>query len=295
MKLKLNFNSELDFQNFCSQLFSAEFSSYQAIEGSGGDKGLDGIETDTAFQMFYSEPKNRIKSRYLFKINQDLNKLLDTIKEENLIIKRWIFVTPQDLTADLVLYLRNKTKDLGIECLGWGASKITELLGKHPHIKKAFPSVFPKDIEEELKELSSKINNLFNPKISDEGIEIVGDVDFIEQNNAIDREYRNKAQGAQNRYGASSATIVADRVLREEASRKKIDLRRRKEVSDKMYELLKKDIEVQFDEIIQEERNEFAKRGISGSGLENRAIGLVEIRKKGELEKLNLKYQKNNI
>ncbi|MEK7597099.1 MAG: hypothetical protein AAB441_00455 [Patescibacteria group bacterium] len=55
---------------------------------------------------------------------------------------------------------------------------------------------------------------------------------------------------------------------------------------------MKRDIEAQFQEIIQKKRDEFAIRGLSGSGIESRAIGLIEIKKNGELEKLKLRYGK---
>ncbi|MEK7597100.1 MAG: hypothetical protein AAB441_00460 [Patescibacteria group bacterium] len=164
MKLRLNFNSEQEFQNFCNQLFSAELPSYQAIEGSGGDKGIDGLDKNTVFQIFFPDIKNRIKSKYIDKINEDLVKIKNAIKENKLNIERWIIVIPEDLSADVIIYLRKKSEETGIECIGWGASKLTELLGKSPHIKKSFPSVFSQDIEEELKELSEKIGVLFNPK-----------------------------------------------------------------------------------------------------------------------------------
>lgn len=47
MKQALYFQSEEEFQSFCSQLFHAEFPMFQSVEGAGGDGGSGGVYFDT--------------------------------------------------------------------------------------------------------------------------------------------------------------------------------------------------------------------------------------------------------
>jgi hypothetical protein len=119
VKQILHFLNEHDFQNFTSQLFGEELPSFQPIEGAGGDGGLDGIETETAYQMYFPEQKNRTKQKYLAKIDDSLTKLQATIESKSLTIKRWIFVVPEDLQYEVVLHLQKKSQNTGIECLYW--------------------------------------------------------------------------------------------------------------------------------------------------------------------------------
>ena len=85
--------------------------------------------------MFFPEEKNRKKVKYIAKIDEDLAKLIVTIDKHKLTINRWIFVIPEDLYYEVVLHLQKKSKEIGIECLYWGATRLTALVNKHPHIK----------------------------------------------------------------------------------------------------------------------------------------------------------------
>lgn len=225
MKQSLHFLNEQEFQTFCSQLFFAEMPSFHAIEGSGGDGGLDGLDGTTAFQDFFPDVKNRNDSNYKAKIDDSLEKLSKTITKEQFSVTRWIFVTPEDLRAPLIIYLQKKSKELGFECLSWGATKLTELVNKHPHIRNSFPAIFLPDVKEDIGDVKDGIIALNRPR-SSLNIEIITDKEFREKDAEIDNAYRQQVQGAIQRFGtSSSAHIAASEAHREEANRKKRELR----------------------------------------------------------------------
>lgn len=293
MKQMLHFLSEQEFQNFCSQLFSAEFTSYQAVEGAGGDGGLDGIDRTVAFQMYFPEIKNRKDSSYISKIDDTLSKLKKLIEKEELEITQWVFVVPEDIRYKVAIHLQKKARELGIECVSWGASKLTELVIKHPHIRNSFPGIFLPDVKEGLSNIKEGLLTLSRPRSLN--IEIITDKEFRELDQAISDEYKQKASGEVQRFGtSSSAHIAASEIHRQEANKKKKELRMKKEASDRAYELEKQDIEDQFAEIIDRVRESFAIRGLNGSGIEARSTGRAEVKKSRELEKLKLKYGKEN-
>jgi len=59
-----------------------------------------------------------------------------------------------------------------------------------------------------------------------------------------------------------------------------------------LYRLEKQDIEGKYEDKIEEVRRGYSVRGLSGSGLEKRAVGKVEAEKNRQLKKLKLKYRK---
>lgn len=254
--------------------------------------GLDGLDGSIAFQDFFPDPKNRNDATYKAKIDDSLGKLLKTIEKEQLEITRWIFVTPEDLRTPNISYLQKKAKELGFECLSWGATKLTKLVNKFPHIRNSFPGIFLPDVKEDLGEVKDGINSLNRPR-SVLNVEIITDHEFREKDQEIDNEYKQQAQGVIQRFGtSSSAHIVASEVYRQEANKKKRELRLKKEASDRAYELERQDIEDHFTELLRQKQDEMARRGIYNSGIAEREFGLIESRKQREFDKLNLKFGK---
>lgn len=292
MKTSLHFLSEQDFQNFCSQLFSAEFPTFQAIEGSGGDGGLDGLDRNIAFQMFFPDPKNRTAPKYIEKIDNTLTKLVKTIQEKQLTITQWVFVVPEDLRYEVVIHLQKKGQELGLDCLHWGATKLTELVNKHPHVRDSFPNIFLPDVKEDLGDVKDGIASLGRPR-SILNVEVITDREFRDRDQAFDEEYRQQTQGLIQKYGtSSSAHIAASEAYRQQTNKKKRELREKKAASDRSYELERQDVEDHFTELLRAKKDEMAKRGIYNSGIAEREFSLIEQRKQRELEKLQLKYGK---
>ena len=257
MKQALNFQSEQEFQNFFGQLSSAEIPDFLAVEGAGGDKGFDGLSNEVAYQVYY--PSVRKDKKFIQKIDEDIAKVLESRDELGITITKWVFVVPEDLRIDVVAHLQKKSQETGMQCTYWGATKLTELLNKHPHVKNAFPGIFLPDLQEEMSDLQGSINKFLRPR-NQFNVEIITDDDFKSVDKEITEKYQRQARGAQNRFGGSSAVFTADEAYRQAANSPKAEL--------------------------------MNMRGISGSGIEKKELGKLDAWKAREIEKLNLKYGK---
>lgn len=290
MKQNLSFESEQEFQNFFSQLASANFPSFQAVEGAGGDKGFDGLCGEDAFQVFYPTT-NRSAKKYKNKIDVDVAKVMLSKSELGLKIKRWIFVVPEDLSIEVVAYLQSKTKESQMECLYWGASKLTELVNKYPYIKDEFPKIFLPPVRQGLKDLEATIADTGRPKVLDGSVEIITDNEFERKKAAITLEHHQKAVSGMGRFGDSSAGFASSIIYQREADEKLADLRNKKQRSDTAYELALADMNDFWDEEVKKIRNDMARRGLSG-GIVESEISKIEIKKTRDKERLKLKYGK---
>lgn len=291
MKQILHFLDEADFQNFTAQLFSEEFPSFQAIEGAGGDGGLDGIEGETAYQMFFPEEKNRNKAKYIAKIDKDLTKLSATIESQNLTITRWIFVIPEDLHYEVVLHLQKKSKEFGMECLYWGATKLTALVNKHPHIKNAFPGIFLTDLKVDMERVTDSVSEL-SRRTAASSTDIIKDDDFSAELQRIKSQMQGEQHDVNVRFGNTSLPQAASVAIRKKYMPMIDALQRRKQASDKMYDLELREINIQFDELVEKKNSEHVGRGTFHSGFRGQDIEKIEEKRMIELQKLAVKYGK---
>jgi len=291
MKQTLRFISNDQFQSFTSQLFSEELSSFQPIEGSGGDGGLDGVEGDTAYQMYFPEIENRTTKKYINKINTDLNKAQETMAEQKLNIKRWILVVPDDLGKDVVLHLKTKSQETGIECLYWGATKLSALVNKYPYIRDAFPEVFLPDVKEDLGKVKSGVAQL-GRRTNAHNVEIITDEEFARQKQAILAKHARQAHSFQIRFSGSSAAQAASHAVKIEADQEIADLVAKKKNSDRFYELEQQDVRDVFDKEYQDKQNDLGRRNRLTSGFGQQELSEITERRTRELEKLALKYGK---
>lgn len=290
MKQVLRFITNDQFQSFTSQLFSEELLSFQAIEGAGGDGGLDGIDGTTAYQMYFPEVKNRNKKHYVAKIDTDLAKLQATMAKQNLTITRWILVVPDDLGTDVVLHLQLKAKELGIECLYWGATKLTALVNKYPYIRDAFPEVFLPDVKQDLAVVKDGVASL-NRK-QDNFTEIITDDEFFRLRKQLGEEGQQKARQMANTVPPGSAQQQVSQAVMAEANKKIQELTARKTTSDRFYQLAEDEINETYDDLLTKTRSDFVARGLGSSGFANKALADVEVKRDRELERLRLKYGK---
>lgn len=288
----LRFQSEQEFQNFFAQIRSAELPDFQAVEGSGGDMGFDGIDSDTAYQSYYPEDKNRTEANYKIKINTDLAKVVTVNKDLKLGLKNWVLIVPEDLSIKTILHLRAKSKESGLKCLYWGATKLNELANKYPHVKKSFPTIFLPDYEPRFDEIMSKIDSIQTTG-SFEGIEIIPDDVYERTRNSITEEYKTKIHSFIIQHGTdSSAHLQADRIFKEEADKKIKELQGKKEKSDKAYKIALDELNESFDERQVKIKEDFARRGIYGGGIMFSEQGKLEVKKNRAIEKLNLIFGK---
>ena len=291
MKQILHFLDEGDFQNFTAQLFSEEMPTFQAIEGAGGDGGLDGIESETAYQMFFPEQKNRTKSKYIAKIDDSLGKLKATIEKHELTVTRWIFVVPEDLHYEVVLYLKKQSKQYDIECLYWGTTKLTALVNKHPHIKNAFPGIFLTDLKLDMERVSDSVLELSRRSASS-ATDIIKDDDFRIEMERIQSQMKDEMHSVNVRFGHTSVPEVASVAIQKKYFPITDALQRRKQASDKMHELELREVNLQFDELVEKKNGEHIGRGTFHSGFRHQDIEKIEERRKIELEKISVKYGK---
>lgn len=291
MKQILHFLDESDFQNFAAQLFSEELPSFQAIEGAGGDGGLDGIDGETAYQMFFPEEKNRNKAKYIAKIDKDLAKLSVTIEEQGLTITRWILVIPEDLHYEVVLHLQKKSKELDIECLYWGATKLTALVNKHPYIKNAFPGIFLTDLKVDIERVTDSVSEL-SRRTAASPTDIIKDDDFIAETQRINSQMQSERHSIMTRFGNTSVPQAASVAIQRKYLPMIDELNRRKKASDKMYELELREVNIQFDELVEKKNSEHVGRGTYHSGFREQDIQKIEEKRSLELEKLATRYGK---
>lgn len=294
MKTVLKFQSGEEFQNFFGQLCSVEIPEFQAVEGSGGDAGFDGLSGNVAYQVYFPEEKNRVTKNYINKIDTDLTKILDNKQRLGINVTEWIFVVPEDLRIEVVAHLQKKSEETDINCHYWGATKLLGLVTKYPYIQDSFPTIFLPPVREGIRNIQDSLEMGQKPRVLT-SVEIIGDKEYQIKKTAITDEYKNKIQSFVNAHGtSSSAHLAADTIFRNEANNKVKELNLKKETSDKAYTLELDEINEYYDELTQKTNDEMARRGLFQSGIKASAIGKVEIKRKRATERLNLKFRKEN-
>lgn len=153
-----------EFQRFCSMVLSAEFPEFQSIDDSGGDLGIDGyIPDDRIFQCYCPEKPQKITDKdFKHKIEDSIKKAAKTVRKQNLNIKTFIFVTPNDLRSDVILYLEKKCKENNLKGISYGETKLTGLLVKHQHVQTQFPLFVLPDITAKIEDLSRDVKYIKN-------------------------------------------------------------------------------------------------------------------------------------
>src|SRR3989344_2632858 len=234
MRAILKFQSAQEFQIFFSQLISCEIPDFMPVDGSSGDSGFDGIDNETAYQVYFPEQHNRTNKKYIAKIDKDLKKVLKN--KLGLKIKKWVFVVPEDLRMPVIAHLIKKSKEAGVKLTYIGANTLTQLASKYPHIIDSFPLIFMPSVKEDIKEVKSLVKQK-GKMVSLDGVEVIGDEEF-----------------------------------------------------SRAFELELEEIRQFYDEQIENAEEDFVRRGLAHSGLKERAIGQLKIRKNRAIEKLKLKY-----
>jgi len=297
VKQKLRFISEEEFQSFFGQLSSAEIPDFLPVEGSGGDKGFDGLSGTTAYQAYFPDEKNRTDAKYIDKINKDLDKVIKNKGRLGLKITDWIFVVPEDLRIRVVAHLRKKSKETGINCSYWGATKLLELITKYPHIQDSFPTIFLPPVHEEVKSVRRSLDSGIKATLikTDSPVEIITEQEFAKQKREIEDELNKKLEP----YYFGSRPIrenVTERVaVEQEAEEKYRDLQIKRQASNDLYKLELEEIEEKYQEEMERTNEEMNRRGLFHSGIKDRAIGRLEVKKRREVEKLKLKYGKTGL
>lgn len=142
------------FQEMCNQLVVAEFHKAKAIEGSGGDEGIDAYigefsgEITTVFQHKYFT--GRLSSSQ----KKQIEKSLETVHEKHA-IQKWILCIAKDFTPSEQKWFDSLEKKYPNTKMDyWNASKIKSLLLTYLNIRESY---FPQIDSQRIKEIYEKI------------------------------------------------------------------------------------------------------------------------------------------
>jgi hypothetical protein len=142
------------FQDLCQQLFAAEYSDFQVLDDSTGDKGCDGYVPSSGrmFAIYCPEKRPPPRAYYQRKIRSDLAKAVILRDEYRYRIDEWVFVTPSPLSEELHRYLTETAKQSGLGCgVGWSEKNLLPILLRHPELESRFLDLFSPDITKELR------------------------------------------------------------------------------------------------------------------------------------------------
>jgi hypothetical protein len=143
------------FTRLCNSLFTAEHGhSYQVIDGTRGDEGNDGwLEAERRVFAIYCplKPERRTDTDYRNKAYSDLKKAAILRDNKRYPVECWTFVTPRKLPNDVIVDIRRRAEELGLEANHVEATYLSGLLLKHPELLKDFPDYHVSQLEDFLK------------------------------------------------------------------------------------------------------------------------------------------------
>ena len=139
------------FTRLCNALFVAEHGhAYQVIDGTRGDEGNDGwLDSERRIFAIYCplKPKRRTDADYRNKAFSDLEKAAWLRDQHRYPVERWTFVTPEKLSNDVIVAIRDRGQALGIEANHVEATYLSVLLLKHPELVQEFPDYYVTQLE----------------------------------------------------------------------------------------------------------------------------------------------------
>lgn len=134
------------FQDLVSRLLAVAIPDFQAVNGDGGDSGNDGYSPTMAavFQVYGPEKLDgrRIRS----KIDDSVKKAVGLRKRSFAGLRKFVFVTPFDLTHAQHLYLQKVATAKRLISESWGNSRLTGLVAQYPEVARTFPEIQVVDI-----------------------------------------------------------------------------------------------------------------------------------------------------
>lgn len=145
------------FTRLCNSLFTAQHQhAYQVVDGTRGDEGNDGwLDSERRIFAIYcpTKPERRTDADYRDKACGDLEKAARLRDDKRYPVERWTFVTPRKLSNGVVMAIRRRGEELGIEVNHVEATYLAGLLLKHPELVKDFPEYHVSQIEDLLKKV----------------------------------------------------------------------------------------------------------------------------------------------
>ena len=279
MKSILHFLNQSDFESFTSQLLGEDRPNFMAIEGAGGDGGVDGVDGDTVFQMYFPETKNRNKQHYIKKIDTDILKARATADKLNFEAKNWILVVPEDLSTEVTLHLVAKAKEHGFSGMYWGATK------------EAFPGVFLPELKSNVERIDQGVGEIKQQLLAQAG-EIMTETEFASRIQLLKQQQQFELRNLQSRVGDSSAQQTVHQAVNLKFQPLFLDLQAKKAASDRLYELEKRELEAEHEVNRNKINADHQSRGVYHSGMRIKALHDADVSHNTKAEKLALKYGK---
>jgi len=124
------------------------------IDGTRGDEGNDGW-LDSEHRIFAIhcpvKPERRTDADYRKKAYGDLEKAATLRDSGRFPVGCWTFVTPRKLSNDVIVAIRKRGEELGLEANHVEATYLSGLLLKHPQLVKEFPDYLVSQLEDLVK------------------------------------------------------------------------------------------------------------------------------------------------
>lgn len=143
-----------EFTRLCNAILTAEYGAdFQVIDGTRSDEGNDGYvisEKRIVAMHCPIKPERKKDSDYTGKIKSDLEKAVALRNHRKYDIKKWTFMTPRKLSANIIAKMLEQANEVGINANHQESTYLAITLQKHKHIIKEFPNLFMPDIEKKL-------------------------------------------------------------------------------------------------------------------------------------------------
>jgi hypothetical protein len=123
----------LTFQQLCADLLQGEHPGFRAVDGSGGDEGVDGwVPENNTYYQFHA-PKLRVRK-------EKFVRYLTQAARHN--PAKWIFITNRDFTRPQWRWFDSSAATVSFPIEVWGGTKLCEELGSHPDlVARYLPSI----------------------------------------------------------------------------------------------------------------------------------------------------------
>ncbi len=178
-----------NFEDFTNKLLTLIYEDFQPVKaaGSNGDFGNDGYCYKIKYYFASYAPEKYEKTKTINKIESDFNRA-----KENWDITKWIFITKENLNADIHKYLETlRLKNNKILIENWGSNKIIELIQKQTPENISKLLNFPYDSQIQMNDKLSEILSL-SKKYSQNKLEfstlneIIRNIEYLESEEFID-------------------------------------------------------------------------------------------------------------
>lgn len=136
----------LEFKRLVDTILGAEYGArYQATK-DWHDFGVDGYqrESGTVYAVYCPRYPERAEiDQYRRKIHDDINRLKASIAQGKFTrdVNNWTFVTPDDLTQEIIEYMKAQAEDPHWETTALTAQVLAPLFMKHSEIHPDFPMI----------------------------------------------------------------------------------------------------------------------------------------------------------